>query len=52
VLWPHGFSGAFEWPSALIAIAAAIALFRFKANVIHVIAGCALVGLIVKTYLL
>jgi chromate transporter len=52
VLWPHGFSGAFEWPSALIALGAAIALFRFKANVIHVIAGCALVGLIVKTYLL
>ena len=51
VLWPKGFAGAFEWLSALIALAAAIALFRFKANVIHVIAGCAVVGLLVKTFL-
>ena len=44
VLWPKGFAAAFEWGSALIALAAAIALFRFKASVIHVIAGCAAVG--------
>ncbi|ANQ86126.1 putative chromate transport protein [Azoarcus olearius] len=48
VLWPAGFGGAFDWPSALIALGAALALFRFKANVIHVIGGCALVGLAVK----
>jgi chromate transporter len=48
VLWPNGFGDTFDWISALIAIAAAIALFRFKANVIHVIAACAVVGLIVK----
>jgi len=46
VLWPRGFGGAFDWPSALIAVAAAVALFRFKANVIHVIAACGLVGLV------
>ena len=49
VLWPHGFAGAFDWMSAVIAVGAAIALLRFKRNVIHVIAACALVGLLVKT---
>jgi chromate transporter len=48
VLWPEGFAGAFEWQSALIALGAAVALFRYKANVIHVIAACAVVGLLVK----
>ncbi|WP_137891334.1 chromate efflux transporter [Ramlibacter sp. 2FC] len=45
VLWPRGFAGSFDWASALIALGAAIALLRFKRNVIHVIAACALVGL-------
>nr|WP_294867887.1 chromate efflux transporter [uncultured Pseudogulbenkiania sp.] len=49
VLWPTGFSGHFDWPSALIALAASIALFRFKRNVIQVIAACAVVGLLAKT---
>ena len=48
VLWPKGFAGAFDWISALIALAAALALFRFRRNVIHVIAGCALTGLLLK----
>jgi chromate transporter len=52
VLWPQGFNGGFEWPSAIIALAAAIALFRFKANVIHVIGACALVGFLLKTFVL
>ncbi|HVO07039.1 MAG TPA: chromate efflux transporter [Burkholderiaceae bacterium] len=47
VLWPHGAEGPFEWPAALIALAAAIALFRFKRGVIEVIATCAAVGLFV-----
>jgi chromate transporter len=51
VLWPQGFAGAFDWVSALIALAAGIALFRFKRNVIHVIAACGLIGLAVKTLL-
>jgi len=46
-----GFAGTFDWISAFIALAAAVALFRFKANVIHVIAACAVVGLVVKTLL-
>jgi len=49
VLWPNGFEGSFEWMSALIAAGAAIALFRFNANVIHVIVGCALIGFAVKS---
>ena len=46
VLWPQGFAGRFDWLSALIALAAAIALIRFKRSVIEVIAACALIGLV------
>ncbi len=52
VLWPEGFNGDFDWVSALIALSAAVALFRFKRNVIHVIAACAVVGLILSTLIL
>jgi chromate transporter len=48
VLWPTGFGGSFDGISALIALGAAVALFRFKRNVIHVIAASALAGLFVK----
>ena len=51
VLWPKGFGGTFDAMSALISLAAAIALFRFKRNVIPVIAACAAVGLAVQTLL-
>jgi chromate transporter len=46
VLWPQGLSGPFDIVSALIAIGAAIALFRFKRGVIQVIVACALIGLV------
>jgi chromate transporter len=46
VLWPQGFAGSLDWVSALIAIGAAVALFTFKRNVIHVILACALIGLL------
>ena len=45
LLWPQGFSGALDGASALIAVGAAVALFKFKRNVMHVIAGCAVLGL-------
>ncbi len=48
VLWPTGFSGTFDASSALMALGAAVALFRFKRNVIHVIAASAVLGLLVK----
>ncbi len=51
VLWPKGFTGTFDWLSALIALAAAVALFRYKRGVIEVIAACAIIGLILKTLL-
>ncbi|QQZ38701.1 chromate efflux transporter [Pseudomonas sp. SK2] len=47
VLWPQGLAGALDWPSALIAVAAAVALFRFKRGVIQVLMACALAGLAV-----
>jgi chromate transporter len=49
VLWPRGLAGAFDWVAAVIAIAAAVALVRYKRNVIHVLAACAVVGLILRT---
>ncbi|ALQ51644.1 chromate efflux transporter [Nitrosomonas ureae] len=45
VLWPNGFDAAFEWFSALIGIAAYIALFKYKAGIVTVIILCAVVGL-------
>jgi chromate transporter len=50
ILWPTGFNGQFEWVSALIAIAAGIALFRYKMGVIKIIVVCSLAGLL-KTLL-
>ena len=47
VLWPQGFAGSFEWPSALIALAAAVALFSFKRGVMEVLLVSALAGLAV-----
>jgi chromate transporter len=44
-LWPEGFSGGLDWPSVVMALAAAIALFRFKRNVMQVIVASALIGL-------
>jgi chromate transporter len=47
VLWPQGFQGAFDAVSAVIAVAAAVALFRFKVGVMPLLGACALVGLAV-----
>ena len=46
VWWPQGFAGAFDWLSALITVTAMLALFRFKLNVMLVIAGGAGLGLL------
>jgi chromate transporter len=50
VLWPSGFAGHFDWPSALIALAAAVALLRFKRGVIEVLLSCGLLGLAVHLW--
>jgi chromate transporter len=44
VLWPAGFSGAFDWISGLIGIIAFLALWRFKIGIMPVIGACAAVG--------
>ena len=51
VLWPKGLAGFFDGWSALIALAAIIALFRYKRSVIEVIAICAVLGLALNIYL-
>lgn len=48
VLWPHGLAGRFEWASAVIGIAAAVALFRFKVGVIPVVLVSGIVGLALR----
>lgn len=45
VVWPQGFSGTFEWPSALIGIVAALALFHYQVEIIPVIGACGGLGL-------
>lgn len=45
VLWPEGLSGRFDAVSAFIALAAAVALFRFKVGVVPLLAVCAGTGL-------
>jgi chromate transporter len=57
VWWPKGsaerayapFAGGFEWFAAILTVAAAVALFRFKIGVIPVIAACAAAG-VVRTF--
>ena len=48
VLWPQGFGGPFDALSAGLAVAAAVALIRFRANVIIVIAVSAVIGLVLR----
>ncbi len=45
VLWPQGFAGRFDGLSACIAVAALVALFRFKVGVMPLLGACAAVGL-------
>ncbi|MCX7176237.1 MAG: chromate efflux transporter [Proteobacteria bacterium] len=50
VLWPRAseaapFSGGFAWFYALISLAAFLALWKYKQDVMRVIAACAVVGL-------
>ena len=47
VLWPAGVGGPMDVVAAAIALAAGLALFRFKRSVIQVIVACALAGLVV-----
>jgi chromate transporter len=51
VLWPEGLHGGFEWPALLIGVGAGIALFRFRAGVIHVIVASGVAGLIYGSFI-
>jgi chromate transporter len=44
VFWPAGWGAAPDWRAIAIALAAAIALFRFRRHVVEVILACALSG--------
>ena len=44
-MWPQGFNAPFDTSAALIAIAAAVALLKFKLNVMQVIGACGLLGI-------
>ncbi|CAM3847359.1 chromate efflux transporter [Roseateles saccharophilus] len=46
VLWPAGFSGRFDAVSALISLAAGVALFRFRLGVVPLLGACALAGML------
>ena len=48
VLWPEGFESDIDLWSLAIAVAAAVALFRFKRSVIQVIAGAGVAGLMIQ----
>src|SRR3989344_1046630 len=44
VFWPQGFAGTFDWPSALLAVGAALALLHFKRGVMEGLLVSALAG--------
>ncbi len=46
VLWPSGFTGNFDWLSALLGILAIIALFRFRIGIVRLIGGFAVIGIL------
>lgn len=47
VFWPAGMAGSVDWASVIIALAAAIALFKYKRGVITVLVGCGMAGMLV-----
>jgi chromate transporter len=46
VLWPNGMNATFDWCAMLIGLAAGLALFRFKTNVMLVIGLAAVAGMV------
>jgi chromate transporter len=47
-LWPQGWAGPFSWASAGIAVAAAVALFRFQLGVLPLLGSCAAAGVLLQ----
>lgn len=50
VLWPQGFGHGFDWLAALMVLMAAVALVRFKVNVVAVIGACATFSLVLHLF--
>jgi chromate transporter len=50
VFWPAGLAGPFDLTAALMALAAAIALLRFRRSVIEVIVAGAVTGLLLQQF--
>ena len=48
VLWPEGLRGHFDLTAGALALAAGVALFRFKLGVMPVLGLCALAGLLLR----
>jgi chromate transporter len=48
VLWPGGFSGRFDWFSAVLGLAAVAALWRYRNGMIPVIFACGATGLVYR----
>lgn len=51
--WPQAteaapFAGPFEWPLVLIALAAVVALWKYKVDIMHVIGVCAALGFLLS----
>jgi chromate transporter len=44
VVWPQGLAGGTDWISAVIGIAAGVAIFRFKVGIIPLLGACAAAG--------
>jgi chromate transporter len=51
VIWPQGLAGGVDWFSAVLSVAAFVALYRFKADVLWVVLAGGLLGL-ARAYLL
>jgi chromate transporter len=50
VIWPQGFAGSFDGYAALLAVVAGIALVVLERHVIEVIAVCAFIGLLIRSF--
>ena len=52
LLWPQGLGWPFDAVSAVIALCAGLALFRFQVGVLPLLAVCALAGLAARWVML
>lgn len=46
VIWPHGFGGPTEWFALVMSVAAFVALYRYKVDVLWVVLAGGLIGLL------